>query len=342
MKKNLMILVLIIFTLMVGINSVKAEQFITTDWSHTIGAKTWDAAGDQTLNEKSWNMTGTTAGTPTFGYEADRGQQFGSKNNPYSSVTLSSSAFTGTVTTVKVSTAGAADVAATVSVSVGGVVFKNGDDTSVEITSSNTEYTFTGSASGTINIVWTQTSSKALYVKALAVTTKTSSGTVEIANNISHKAAQAAVVEFAQYVNTRMNGTNVCTGTGAQLSTEWGNIKAKYNALFGTGTSLDETELAWAKDLLKNATAKWDGSHDNDQYYCLERAMKTYEFCVANRGCEDFMSEVRTVAKMKPFGGLLDIFDVTNNSSALIIVIVSILSASAVGGYFFLRRRKHQ
>jgi len=37
------------------------------------------------------------------------------------------------------------------------------------LTASNTTYTFTGSASGTIAITWTQTSSKALYLKALEV-----------------------------------------------------------------------------------------------------------------------------------------------------------------------------
>ena len=163
---------------------------------------------------------------------------------------------------------------------------------------------------------------------------KTITVTTHYANQMEHFDAQKAVVTFAKYLNDTMNGTNVCSGSFENLDTAWGLVSAKYTELFGAGTTLNETELAWAKSMLQYATAQW-GSEE--EAACVERAMKTYEHCVANRGCTPFMSSIRTV-RMNSVNGLF--FDITKDSSSLIIILVSILSASAIGGYFFLRKKK--
>ena len=138
-------------------------------YTHTIESKTWDGTGSQTLTSKSWSLSNNG---DYYGYDATKGQQVGSGNNPASSMTLSSSAFSGTITSVKISTSGGSSISATVGVSVGSTDFtKNGDGLTktVSLTSTNTEYTFSGSATGTITISWAQTSSKAIYFKKIVV-----------------------------------------------------------------------------------------------------------------------------------------------------------------------------
>ena len=138
-------------------------------YTHTIGSQTWSSTGSQTLTSKSWSLSNNG---DYYGYDADRGQQVGSGNNPASSMTLSSSAFSGTITSVKISTSGASSISATVGVSVGSTDFtKDGDGSTktASLTSTNTEYTFSGSATGTITISWAQTSSKAIYFKKIVV-----------------------------------------------------------------------------------------------------------------------------------------------------------------------------
>ena len=74
---------------------------------------------------------------------------------------------------VKVSTSGASSVVATL-FTVGGTAFTISGNTSVSISSTNTTYEFTGTGSGQIVISWSQTSSKALYLKAIEVTSTSS------------------------------------------------------------------------------------------------------------------------------------------------------------------------
>lgn len=136
-------------------------------YSHTIKETTWSAGGAQTLTNVSWTLTNNGN---NYGYDATKGQQIGSSNNPASSMSLSTSGINGKITSVKIYTSGAKDVEATVAASVNGVAYKNDNSTSpVAISSTNTGYEFTGSETGEIVISWAQTSSKALYFKQIEV-----------------------------------------------------------------------------------------------------------------------------------------------------------------------------
>ena len=92
------------------------------DYSYTFTAKVWSAAGAQTINGVSWTMAGT--GGSYFGYDATKGQQFGSGSNPYSALSLTTSGISGTITSVVVNTSGASDISGSVAVSVGGTTFQ--------------------------------------------------------------------------------------------------------------------------------------------------------------------------------------------------------------------------
>ena len=148
-------------------------QACATDYSYTFSAKVYEAAGAQTLGTVSWTMSGT--GGSYFGYDATKGQQFGSGSKPYSAVSLSTSGISGTISSIVVNTSGAKDINATVAVSVGSTAFKCGGNTTTSISATATAYTFTGSAAGNITISWANSSSKAIYIKSIVVTYTTGS-----------------------------------------------------------------------------------------------------------------------------------------------------------------------
>ena len=160
--------------------------------------------------------------------------------------------------------------------------------------------------------------------------------TTHYANQMEHFDAQKAVVTFAKYMNDTMNGTNVCSGTFANLESAWDDVADKYDELFGSGTSLNETELAWAKNMLKYASAEWGSEAEAA---CVEKAMKTYEWCVSKHKLDPFMSDVRPVesAYISPLQSIAN-----NANVAAVVIVISMITVTAVGGYFFMRKRKEQ
>ena len=147
-------------TLLVAVANVVSA----TTYSYTFESKVFGAAGTKKLGDVSWTLA-TNAGY--FGYDGTKGQQFGSGSSPASSVSLTTSAFGGEITSVKVNASTASNASATLYVKVGGQNFGS----SQNLTSTATDYTFTGSASGSLEILFSQpTTSKALYIKSIEVT----------------------------------------------------------------------------------------------------------------------------------------------------------------------------
>ena len=95
-----------------------------------------------------------------------KGQQLGSGGSPYKSLTLTSAVFTN-VSKIVINTSGASSITGTLTVTVGG---KQIGET-IKLTSTATSYTFesTELLSGEIVLTYTQTSSKAIYIKAITV-----------------------------------------------------------------------------------------------------------------------------------------------------------------------------
>lgn len=119
-------------------------------------------------NTVTWRVAWAGKGAPNSGSTTQC--QFGSGSNPCTSVTISTSGISGTVTSVSVTCSGASSNNATVGVSVGGTAFKNGNNTSLSVGTTLNDKTFSGTASGTITISISQTSSKAIYVSGVSVT----------------------------------------------------------------------------------------------------------------------------------------------------------------------------
>ena len=135
-------------------------------YSYTFTAKQWTANGAKTLNGLSWTLAGNGN---YWGYDGTKGQQFGSGNAPYKSMTLSTTAYEGGVNKIVINTSGASSINGTLVVTVGGVQYGS----SVKLTTTATSYTFsapaTGMQEGDIVLTYTQTSSKAIYIKSIAI-----------------------------------------------------------------------------------------------------------------------------------------------------------------------------
>ena len=314
-----------------SINNVYMETPEEGTWSNTLTETKWTAYGVQTLNGKEWTAANPNSDGNYIGWSDTKGQQFGKAADPCSTLTLSSSGFSGTISTVKVTTSGASSVTATLAVTVDNTAFKSGGSESISISATSTEYTFTGTGSGTIVVTWTNTSQKALYLKGLSVTYQTSGEPVNIANSDYHKDSQRTAVEFAETFNTAMSATNGCT-TG--LDDAWSTCSSAYNAFKSDAASLGSTEEEYAKNLVKYATAQYS---DDSGEACIERMMKTYEICVSKYGKTAFMQDLVSVGRnVTP-----TINSVANNSTTLVIAIVSVMSFTAIGGYYYIRKRKH-
>jgi len=310
-----------------SVNSITVA--VKENYDYTFESKQFSAAGSLELGGKSWTMSGTDDGSPFFGYDSTKGQQFGSGTHPFSAVTLQSSAFSGTVESVTVYTSGANSINATVQVSVGGTAYGSAET----ITNTNAAYTFDlGGKSGTISIDYVNSSSKAIYIKEIVVNTVGEAS--NIANSLDHIAAQRVAVKFAKAFNAAMDTTSNCT---TNMSSAWSTCSSAYDTFLSEAAALGSTEEAYAKNLIKYATKQYS---DDSGEACIERMLKTYEVCVQKHGQTAFMSDLVTLGS--PQVNLL-LVNITNNSRTIsLIVIISIISVGAIGGYFFIRTRKKE
>ena len=133
-----------------------------TTYSYTFTSKLFSANGTKTLNGVSWTLAGNGN---YWGYDGTKGQQFGSGNAPYKSMTLTSTSFSN-VSKIKINTSGASSISGTCKVYVGNTLVKT-----ITLTATAENYTIdVSNLSGEIKLEYTQTTSKALYVQSIEVT----------------------------------------------------------------------------------------------------------------------------------------------------------------------------
>lgn len=114
----------------------------------------------------AWTVT--SDGTES-NFDSTKGIHYGTSSGQVTNIVLTTNGIEGTITKVIVNASTASGVTATVGVTVGGNAF--GGDAQA-LTSSATDYTFEGSASGEIVVTVTKPAkaAKALYVKSITVT----------------------------------------------------------------------------------------------------------------------------------------------------------------------------
>ncbi len=142
--------------------SLSATHVAADEYNYEFTSAPFSGAGTQSLGGINWTLT-TNAGY--FGYNSTNGQQIGSKANPATELILSTSGFSGTISEIDVTTGGASGYAGYLNVTVGGNAFGN----TYTVTTTVTQATFTGNASGEIKLIYSPTSAKALYIKAIRV-----------------------------------------------------------------------------------------------------------------------------------------------------------------------------
>ncbi len=162
MTKTLRLSLLSLFAVLCG------TMFADT-YTHEFVKNEITASGTVTLSDVDWDISACDY----FGWDGQNGKgfQFGSGTKPCATLKVSTNGIEGTITEIKVTTSGASSIVGTLDVTVGGAAFGE----QYTLTNASTEVTFTGSASGEIALNYAQTSSKAIYIKSIAVTYTTQS-----------------------------------------------------------------------------------------------------------------------------------------------------------------------
>lgn len=200
----------------------------------------------------------------------------------------------------------------------------------------------------------TGAATKQTRLTGIKIVYETGEQTVYYNDQTGHELTQKAVVAFANFLNSTMAVDGVCgtstanygEHTSSALKTAWEAVAAKYTELFGTGTSLDADELAFARNMFANATADWKNSPD-----VLQRAMKTYDYVVANYSEELINAGMTTPNFILASDGTTPLRSAVSNSLwytaesnevAIIVIVIAIASISAFGCLLILKKRKHQ
>lgn len=278
---------ILVFVLLISTLSTFADTY-----TYTFTASQWTALGTSSLNSTNWTLAATwKTGTGYFGYDATRGQQIGSSTNYATDASLSTTGISGTITSVKINTSGASNTNATVGISVGGTSLLNNSASSVALTSTATDYTFTGSASGNVVISWAQTSAKALYIKSIEIT-YTTSPTCTASNLAFTQNAISKLVTDASFTQTAssLNGTTPITYSSTNTGVATVNENTGEVLIVGTGNT----------DIVATQAA---GTH-NTVAYCAATA--SYTLSVSSALPTITVTEV-TVPDMVAYAGQTDI-----------------------------------
>ena len=271
-------------------------------------------------------------------FDSTSGIHYGTNSAYVTYIQLTTSGVSGTIKSVVVN-ARDAQSTATVSVTVGGVAFTCSGSTTATNTSS--DFTFTGSRSGSVVVRVDRESSmqKALYVKTVTVTYEKITTGADIKN--TNVLAQKAVIEFAEDLTSKLNA--VCDQVNGNTNVE--ELDAKWSLISGTFTSkrssLDASHQTVFDQLIKFASKSESGD-------ALQKALSSYDYVYAKYHASltagDFLNSgsgrgaVQYSAYIGPFKSLTQ----STSSTVTIVIIVSLVSLTAIGGYFFIRKRKEQ
>lgn len=161
MKKLLRYSLTLVFALVASVSFAATYTYSFADQAFKESGETVDLGGIE------WTAT-TDAGY--FGFDttdAKKGQQFGSKKKPATTLTLSTAAFKDKITSITVETAGGSGIQATLDVTVGGKAFGK----QYTLTKTKTEAEFKGEETGEIVLSYKNSAQAALYISAITVKT---------------------------------------------------------------------------------------------------------------------------------------------------------------------------
>lgn len=134
-------------------------------YSFVFEKQVYTANETKTLGEYDWKLSGDS--TPFNSVDSTKGAQFGTKNNPYKEMRLSSVNSFKNVKNIEINTSGASGTNAQLSVQVGDIQI--GD--SVTLSTSATLFNFSSDKllCGNIDFKYTQSSMSAIYIKSIKI-----------------------------------------------------------------------------------------------------------------------------------------------------------------------------
>ena len=187
-------------------------------YSYTFTSKQYSGNATVNLNGINWTLSGDTS--TYYGYDGTKGQQFGSGSSPCKSLTLTSNNLSN-IKSIKINTSGASSINGKMVVSVGGTQVGQ----TISLTSTATEYTFNNfNKSGVVEIAYTQTSSKALYIKSIEI---------EYSVDTTVYTLNSASLRFGSYISKELYDTlnNVNTVWGVEYAggevTDWSSSNVR-------------------------------------------------------------------------------------------------------------------
>ncbi|MBQ8722561.1 MAG: chitobiase/beta-hexosaminidase C-terminal domain-containing protein [Paludibacteraceae bacterium] len=220
--------------------TVKAAPATVTKqftYSHTFASGDLGSDGSPlattTLSDVAWNfaMTGSTY----LGWDSNNGKglQIGKSKEPATSIVLSTNGIEGKITKVVVNTCGASGVNTTFDVKVNGVAYT---PASATLTTTATDYEFTGAETGEIVLTWTN-QGKGLYIKSI---------NIEYEKEVAADAVDAPVFSVEGGVKEEaFNLELTCATADAEIYyTLNGGEETKYTAAINIATTT--TVKAWA------------------------------------------------------------------------------------------------
>ena len=138
--------------------------------SNEVASSVYVGTYSVTESTLTWTTSYTWKNDAAYlGWNADKGVQIGSGGNPVQTAAFTTTGFTGSITKIVVNASTAISANATLGVTVGGNALTCNDSTDpVALSTTATNYTFTGNATGTVVVTISQPStSKALYLKSI-------------------------------------------------------------------------------------------------------------------------------------------------------------------------------
>ena len=169
MLKNLHIKTLLLLLAIIGSGNLLKVNAAVSTLNFTA------ACGGSGTADDNVKWTVTSDGSEST-FDSERGIHYGTGKAAVQYIKLSTSGISGTITQIVVNASTASGVTATADITVGGAAFGGAAQS---LTTTATDYTFVGSASGEIVVTVTKPSQaqKALYVKSVKVTYTTAAPT---------------------------------------------------------------------------------------------------------------------------------------------------------------------
>lgn len=197
------LLVVCLMTIFGGMSAWGATNTYTYTFvkESTSGLAAGQTSYNLTLGDVDWTLS-SSAAINAFNYDSNassnRGFQIGTSSKPSKDFTFSTTGIAGKITSITVKASTAKSASATLTVKVNDTQY---GDTKA-LTTTATDYTFTGSETGKIEISYAQSTEKALYIKSITVVSET----VDTGNEPAGITYGSAVGQTPTFVTTLTKG----------------------------------------------------------------------------------------------------------------------------------------